>query len=92
MARHFIEDRLEAVLCVAWPWLFMAGFVLATLVTPYGLIVVALAAGDAALLLRRVVRRLEPTNRRVLRLWLTYPAQYQAWRYLLGKSTPGTSH
>ena len=85
MVQPFFRGRFEAVLCVSWPLLWLVGVVVATLVTPYGWILVAFAVLDAAVLVVHVARRIEPprSQRRVLFRWLSSSAQYHAWRFLV---------
>jgi len=65
---------------VSWPLLWLVGVVVATLVTPHGWILVALAVFDASLLVVVVARRIEPPGprRMVLLRWLSSTAQYYA--------------
>lgn len=86
--QRFVENRIEAVLCVAWPWLFVAGYLVVVFVGAIGFLLIALSVVDVAGLLRMVQRRLRlpKGQRKVLRLWLTTNGQYQGWKTLLGRS------
>jgi hypothetical protein len=78
----FIADRIEAALCVGWCVLFVVGFVLASLVSPIGWVVMALAPIDILLLRARINRRVGSSGTRVWRVWLGQKAQIHAWRLL----------
>jgi hypothetical protein len=88
----FLENRFEALLCVGWPWLFLAGYLVAAFVGPFGFSLILLSVVDVVSLLGIVQRRLHlPKGRRkVLRLWLTTNGQYQGWKTLLGWTSPPT--
>ena len=84
-----IASRLEASLCAGWWLLFVAALLAGEFIRPvatYPLLLLAVL--DLAALQRRVGRRLGTNSNKVLRHWMGYRAQVQAWRVIFGgKST-----
>ena len=87
--KPLIDGRGEAVLCVGWYCIAIAGALVGNLVTPWGWALFLLIPLDIWLMFRRLTQRLDISheNRRILRFWLGSRAQYQAWRVLFGRQT-----
>jgi len=83
-----IASRVEAWLCVGWWLLFVAAVLAGELIRPLATWpLLLLAVLDLAALQRRVGRRLGTKSNKVLRRWMGYRAQVQAWRVIFsGKS------
>ena len=80
-----IASRVEGWLCVGWLLLFVAAVLSGELIRPLATWpLLLLAVVDLAVLQRRVGRRLGTNSNKVLRRWMGYRSQVQAWRVIFG--------
>ena len=89
----FIAGRLEALFAATWLPVISLGFLIGSVVTPVGWVLVPLGFLGAGALLWHVQRRIQlpPEDRRLLRIWLSTRGQYAGWMVLFGKTPPGAN-